>query len=129
MLEEAAVIAVRGLEVLLLEPGLVGRDEPVRGELEAEKGMAEDDDALLGQLRADRMDLPELRGESEEPAEVAGRARDPRIALPCRSLGRRRREAQLPVQRDAAGRILREQPVQERGPAARQTRDDERPAD
>src|SRR2546427_2636319 len=129
VLEKSPVITVRRLEVLLLEPGLVGGDEPVRRELEAQERVAQDDDALLREPGAHRMDLPELRSEAEEPADVTRRSRDARVGVAGGELGWRRREAQLPVQRDPAGRILCQEAVQERGPAAGQARDDEWPPD
>src|SRR5262249_28470232 len=125
VLEEAPVIAVRRLEVLLLEPRLVGGDEPVRRELEAQERMAEDDDALLGEPCADGMDLPELRGEAEEPADLTCRPLDAWVAVAGRLLGWRRGEAQFPVQWNPARGILRQQAVQEGRAAARQTRDDQ----
>ena len=48
MLEELPMVLVRRPEVLLVEPGLIRRDEPGRRELRAQECMAEYDCALLG---------------------------------------------------------------------------------
>src|SRR5262249_42718551 len=70
----------------------------------------------------------EVRIEAVEPAELALRRGDPRIVVEVESIRRRRREHHLPVERRAVRRILRQQPVQQRGSGARQSGDEERPA-
>src|SRR5262249_36661169 len=113
MLEEAMVIAVRGPEILLVEPALVRRDEPARRELEAQERVAEYDHALLRQAGADRMDLPELRRQPEEPADVARRARDPRLRVVRGAVGWRRGITELPVERNTGRGVLGEEAGEE----------------
>src|SRR5262249_19631922 len=126
--QERAMLLVAGTKILSFEPGLVARDVVAGLELEAEEGVAGEDETLLRQASGQRMDPAEVRIEAVEPAELALRRGDPRIVVEVESIRRRRREHHLPVERRAVRRILRQQPVQQRGSGARQSGDEERPA-
>src|SRR5215831_906633 len=75
------------------------------------------------------MDLPKLRCEAEEPANLTRSAFDARVGLMRCPLRGRRRIAYLPVERHTVGGILGQQAMQERRASAWQAGDEERPAD
>src|SRR5215470_1701472 len=70
VLQEAAMELVGGAQILSLQPRLIRGHVVHRGELEAEEGVAEDDNAFLRHSPRDRMNLAELRLQPTEPANL-----------------------------------------------------------
>ena len=91
--------------------------------------MGDDDHAFLGHPRPDVVDHLEARREPLEPPQLAVDLGDPRIAIVRGAPRGGRRVEHLPGLRHAIGRILGQQPVQQRGSAARHARDEDRPGD
>src|SRR5262249_57941944 len=71
----------------------------------------------------------EVGSEPEEPTQLSPGGLDARIGAVGLALRRRRRASKLPVQRDATGRVLCQQAMQERRSAPRQPGDEERSPD
>src|SRR5207247_547115 len=110
--------------------GSTGRlDDRRRRELEGQEPAAQEDAALRGEERPDRMGRGEPRRQASEPADVACRPYDAPVGVVGGALGRRRGAPELPVARRPVRGVLREEPVEEGRPGARKPGEDERPSD
>src|SRR5215470_5226485 len=87
VLEEAPMQLIRRETIGGIHPRLIRRHRIHRTELRAHKGVAEDDDALFGQTRADRMDFAKLRRQSLEPTELSIGGCNARIVVIGGALG------------------------------------------
>ena len=117
-------------EVVALHPLLVGRHVVHRWKLKAAEGWRHDHQALFRQPRPQLVHRAQVRRQQAlEHAQLAFGFGDARIGLVAVAFGRRNGLHQFPRQRRAVGGILCQQPMQQRGSAARKADDEERPLD
>ena len=129
VLEEHAVPAVRGRHVgLVQQPVAVARHVVLRREDHRPEVGAGDAHALLREARAHRVHLPELGEHEVDHRELRVDLLDPRVGEVRRGLGRRQRLVDLPRERHACVRVLREEVVEDRRAGAALADDDDRRA-
>ena len=106
---------VRGRHVgIVRDPAEVRRQAELAVEDRAGELTARDHDALLAQARAHRVHGPQLGADLVRQVDPGLRLVDARIGLVGGRLGRRAGVIDLPRARDAVGRVLAEQVVQDR---------------
>jgi len=125
VLQKAAVVAVDGALIALLQPALVIGHLVSGLELVALQRVAVDGDAFLGQTRRQRVHHPQARRQAIHPGQLAAGAGD---ALRLGAL-RRGRMHHFPGLGHAVLRVLGEQHVQQCGAGARQADDEQRGLD
>jgi len=122
VLEEVAVELVGGREIAARIPGGVARHLVPPHQLFAAKGMRRDLDALDGDARAQLVQHAIRRHDVVPELHLEPSAGDAFLVVAVRLARRWAGVANLPVQRGAMGRVLRQQLVQDRGAGARARR-------
>src|SRR6185369_154665 len=125
MLEEPAVVRIRWPQILLPEPCLV-RGHPIRRvKPGAEEAVTQDGDALDREACPEWVNGLEVRSQPVEPLQLALGVVDAGIGFVAGRFGRGRWRHDLPGPGRAAGRILRDEMMQQRRSRPGQTNDEE----
>ena len=126
VLEEVAMAVVGGRGILCVDPALIAGNVEHDVRLRAEQAMREDQQALLGKLRADFVNRRERRSHLVHLGKVLPRTLDASIRPGRAWLRRWVGELHLPTERRTIRRVLCHQVEQHRRTGARKPHDEKR---
>src|SRR5512143_1846222 len=128
VLQEPPVHLIGRNHILALQPLLVGGQAVGRLELIADKGVAEDEQALLWKPGSHRMDTVEALHKTMEPTDLVVHKSYTSIYGVCSCIGWRRGVHGLPGQGDTVCRIKGKEVMEQGGACSGQSGDDDWPA-